>query len=156
MWDPTAQSPWSTGLGAPAIPLCGLCDPSVVIESWVILSHSCLGSALSLVNCVDQSQPQCMSCCAGVNHSQQNLPQQGLMPADISLWICHLWNILALLWCCWSWALGVLVLGHLGGTVVHTSIRHCLWLVLGNLFGAVLMWLLQILGYKTSLQLAFS
>lgn len=37
----------------------------------------------------------------------------------------------------WSWPLGVLALGPFGGTLVQASVRCCLWLDLGSLFGAI-------------------
>ena len=57
----------------------------VVIESWLLLAHSCVISTLSLADCEDQPSTQCTSCCAGVDYTKWNFPQQGLVPTKISL-----------------------------------------------------------------------
>ncbi|KAF6099758.1 hypothetical protein HJG60_011496 [Phyllostomus discolor] len=48
-----------------------------------------LESTFMLVDCEDQSRPQCMSCYAGADHIKQNLSQQGLELADIFIWLCN-------------------------------------------------------------------
>lgn len=40
-----------------------------------------------LADCEDQPPPQCMSCSVGADHMKWNSPQQGLVPASISLWM---------------------------------------------------------------------
>lgn len=40
------------------------------------------------------STPLCTSSCAGADHTKQHSPQQGLVPAEISLSICYLWGLL--------------------------------------------------------------
>ena len=70
----------------------GYVDPPVLIECWLLLGLLCMGVTLWLADCEDQIWPQCMSCCVGADHTKQNLPQQSLVPAEISLWICCLWN----------------------------------------------------------------
>ena len=53
----------------------------------------------------------CVSCCAGADHTGWNLPQQVLVPAEISLWICCTGSCSDVFR---SWPLSVLVLRPLG------------------------------------------
>ena len=123
---------WAGGTGN--VPFVGYMTPPVVVEFWLLLAHSCVGLTLRLAGCEDWSWPQCLSCCAGADHTKQNSLQQGLLPAKISLWIYCLWSQLDPLLmlskaACWLW-------GLLGGTLVLVNGRHCLWLALSNLCGA--------------------
>ena len=40
-----------------------------------------MGLTLRLADSEDQPQPQCVSCCAGTDHTNWNSPQQGLVPS---------------------------------------------------------------------------
>ena len=80
-------------------PLCELCGPSYCNWVWLLLAHSCVGSALRLANCEDQPWPQHMSCCASADHMKHNLPQLDLISAKISLWYDTCEANWILLWC---------------------------------------------------------
>ena len=43
----------------------GCVSPPVVIESWLLLAHSCLRLSLKLADREDWPRPYCTSCCAG-------------------------------------------------------------------------------------------
>ena len=60
-----------------------------IVEFWLLLAWPCMGLTLRLGDCEDWPWPQCMSCCVSADHMKQNLPQKDLVPAEISLWTCH-------------------------------------------------------------------
>ena len=95
------------------VPYVGYVGPFFVIESWLPLSFSCMGLTIRLVDCVDQPWPQCISCCAGANHTKWNLLQVWYLltpPYDILV-------VMLIGSCCdvvKSWLLTVLFPGPLG------------------------------------------
>ena len=70
------------------VPCVGYVDPFVVIESWLLLAYSCVGSTFSLDECEAQPWPVCELLCRCWPHVQ-NSSQQGLVSPKISLWVCQ-------------------------------------------------------------------
>ena len=105
-----------------------LCGPSYCSLSldcyWPILAWDYSLGWL----CEAQPQIQCASCCAGADHTNWSLPQQGLVPVEITLWVCCLCSLLYSAVFVWSWPLGVLSVGFFRGTVLQAYVIPCLWL----------------------------
>lgn len=116
--------------------VCFLSKHSVVIESWMLLPHLCVGFTRRLADCKDWLWPQCRSFSVSGEYMKQNSPLQGLVSAKISLCIYYLKLIESYLNVVWNWPLGVLVLEPLlWGTLMQANVKHFLWLALCNLFG---------------------
>lgn len=85
--------------------------PPVIIECGFLLACPCVGLTLTLANTEVQFPTQCISCCAGADHTMQNSSQQfgtrGL-PVDM-LPVKLIW----ILFCCLNLATGCLGSGSL-------------------------------------------
>ena len=75
----------------------GYVSSTVVFESEMLLAFPWVGLSLRLADCEDLPRPQCINCCLWADPMNQNSPQQVLVPADIPLWLCHLWDTLVIL-----------------------------------------------------------
>lgn len=117
---------------------CGLYWLPIVIESWLLLTCSCMGSALRLADSWTDPIPAYKPLC-------RRSPQEAeLASAEFgACWDLPLHMLLVKLIgtssevdVVWSWPPGIFVLGPLEGGLLQAEVRCCLCLALSNLFGA--------------------
>lgn len=113
--------------------LCGYGSSPVVFEPWLLFAHLWVMLTFRLADYEDGPYNSVWAAVQGFDPRKWNLPQQCLVPVEISLWECHLWCQLGhvLMWSevCplvfWFW-------GLLGGPLVQIIVRCCLWLALAT------------------------
>ena len=109
------------------IPLYGLYKPSCY-KYWLLWAYLCVGSTLRLVDWEDWPNKSVQAAVRVLT------TQNGMMPAEISLWMCCLWKLLdpSLMLsethhgACWFLVL-------LRRTPVEINARYSLWLALSSL-----------------------
>lgn len=113
-----------------------------LVGSWDLSYYNCLNCLLSFVHmgsshgfaeCEDQPWPQCTRFCVSAITVKWNLSQQSLVLGEISLLLCSFETNWILLWYYLKLSTGCVGFGVSREELVQKSIRHCLWLVLGNL-----------------------
>ena len=96
------------------IPFVGYMGTPIVIESWLLLTHSYIWSTLKLSDCEERLWPQCMSCCSGCWLKEAEFVSTG---SGVCQYLPLNMLLMKLIGSCsdivWSWPLGVLVLGPL-------------------------------------------
>lgn len=104
--------------------------------NWILIAIGPFVHGINLqAGCQWDSMPnRHASCYDSADHRKLNLPQQVLVPANISLWISCLRSLLNPAPFCLELAIGS---GLFTRSMVGANVKCCLWLALGNLFGAI-------------------
>ena len=137
LWGPVVQSPDHLSWVLQECPLCGLCGP--FCYNWVLIA---IGSFIHWIDPQAGWLWEWIPIMACELLLYRCWPREAKF-ASVGLGVCPDVPLDILLvkiigFCSifvWSWPWSIWVLGLLEGTLVETSVRCCLWLALGNLFG---------------------
>ena len=126
------ELPFDPGMCSRNVSWVGYVSLSVVTGSWLLLDYLHMGLTLSLADCEHQSTPECTDCWP---HEMKFASTRSGAWWDLPLDMLFVKLILSCLDTAWISPLGVFC-SLLGLSLVQNSVRHFLWLALGNLFGA--------------------